>query len=120
MSQDEETTVTRDGYQFTFYPGFVSRCTLTSAQGDVELYQQEETYRLPAGQTRPNGKHRLTLAGGRKKQNVTLRVEDPEHRIKSITVELYESSTDDAGSREGEGVETITIHNDAKMCPPNC
>jgi hypothetical protein len=120
MSNAEEKTVSKDGYEVTFYPGFARRCTVGNADGQVELYSQQESYRLPNGEKLPKKNFRLRLKGGKRKQDVTLRVEDPERRIKRITVELHVSTPDEAGTRESVGTETFEIENDARLCPPNC
>jgi hypothetical protein len=120
MSQAEERTVRKDGYEVTFYPGFASRCTVKNGEGEIELYRQEESYRLPNGQTEPRRNYRLAFRGGKRKQDVTLRVDDPERRIKSITVELY-PETHGSGTRStSEDVETFSVANDAVTCPPEC
>jgi hypothetical protein len=120
MSNAEETTVSKDGYEVTFYPGFASRCTVRNAGGEVELYSQQGSYKLPNGEKEPKRNYRLSLKGGKRKQDVTLRVEDPERRIKSITVELYDSTPSESGVRETQETETFEIDNDAKLCPPDC
>ncbi len=120
MSQAEERTVKKDGYEVTFYPAFASRCAIRNGDGEIELYRQEETYRLPDGEKEPKKNFRLSLRGGKRKQDVTLRVDDPERRIKKITVELY-PSRHEAGALLDEGdTETFEVDNDARMCPPDC
>jgi hypothetical protein len=120
MSKAEEKTVSKDGYEFTFYPAFASRCTVRNTDGEVELYRQEETYRLPDGEKHPAKDFRLSLKGGRNGQDVTMRVEDPGYRIRKITVELYDR-TDEPGLRtEGAETETVEVMNEAKFCPPLC
>jgi hypothetical protein len=124
MSQAEEKTVSKDGYEVTFYPGFAGRCSVKNGEGEVELYRQTETYRLPNGERQPKRNFRLSLKGGKRKQDVTLRVEDPERRIKSITVELYSATPGEDGVRTegigGDGTESFTVDNDARTCPPEC
>ena len=86
----EDQTVSKDGYDLTFYPGFASQCRLRTAEGkEVEMYRQTEPYKLPHGQTKPRDRYRIHLKGGAKKQNVTFDVHDPERRVKRIVVELY-------------------------------
>lgn len=117
----EDTTVERDGYQLTFYPGFASRCVVRSAEGkEIELYRQKEPFRLPQGQTKPRDRYRMQLRGGAQKQNVTFDVHDPERRVKRITVELYPESH--VGGEPGpmREYETLTLDNDTICCPPYC
>lgn len=120
MSQAEERTVRKDGYELTFYPGFASRATVRGRDGEIELYRQDRPYHLPDGEKKPKSKYRITLKGGKKKQDVTLRVEDPTLRIKSIVVELYEEDRDEEATRTSEDAETFTVSNDAVHCPPVC
>lgn len=120
MPNAEEKTVSKDGYEVTFYPGFASRCTVRNAGGEVELYSQEVSYNLPNGEKLPKKNFRLSLKGGKRKQDVTLRVEDPERRIKRITVELHDSTPDESGVRETGATEMFEIENDARLCPPKC
>lgn len=117
----EEQTVDRDGYQLTFYPGFASRCTIREADGsEHELYRQQEPYRLPPGQTRPRDQHRIRLRGGRRRQDITLDVHDPEHRIARIVVELYGEGHQPGGGSGDQPVETMTVDQDSQTCPPHC
>jgi len=120
--RSEEQTVDRDGYQLTFYPGFCSRATVRGADGtEHELFEQQETYHLPADRKRPDGKHLLRLRGGKHRQDVTLRIDDPELRIARITVELYDTAYEDGTVRaQSSEVETFEISNHAKTCPPVC
>jgi hypothetical protein len=67
MSNAEEKTVSKDGYEVTFYPGFASRCTVRNAGGEVELYSQEGSYNLPNGEKLPKKNFRLSLKGGKRK-----------------------------------------------------
>jgi hypothetical protein len=120
MSQAEEKTVQKDGYELTFYPGFASRATVRNGEGEVELYKQEETYHLPKGEKKPKTKYRIALKGGKKKQSLTLDVNDPELRVKRITVELYDENHVAGAGEGGETAETLTVDNDPRYCPPYC
>lgn len=118
----EEETVTRDAYELTFYPGFCSRAVVREANGaEHPLYVQTRAYRLPPGQTRPKTRHRLRLRGGRRNQDVTLEIHDPGLRVARIMIELYEEPRrDDARRADDEPVETLTVDNHPKICPPDC
>ncbi|MBA4157002.1 MAG: hypothetical protein H0X65_05950 [Gemmatimonadetes bacterium] len=121
-ARKEEETVTKDGYELTFYPGFVSRVTVRGDGGaEHELYKQRNVYHLPKGQAKPRTKHKLRLKGGKKKQNITLDIDDPELRIARITVELYgEDHQPGGGETEDVVVETMEVQNFPKTCPPWC
>lgn len=121
----KEETIKKDGYELTFYPGFASRCTVREADGtEYALYEQDrkKPYHLPPGHTKPDSKHRLKLRGGKKKQDVTIDIDDPELRIAKITIELYDENHMPGTEAEGgeTSVETFTAENDAKICPPYC
>jgi hypothetical protein len=121
MADNEEQTVSKDGYELTFYPGFASRCTVRRADGgEVELYRQEQPYRLPGGQTRPRTRHLLRLVGGEQGQNVTLDIDDPEHRIARITIELYDQNHQPGAGRGDPTSEMLTVDQDSITCPPDC
>lgn len=122
MPQDpKERTIKKDGYELTFYPGFASRCTVRGADGaEHELYKQDKPYHLPDGHKKPDTKHKLKLKGGKKKQNITIDIDDPELRIAKITIELYDESHEPGMGSGGSAGETFTTENDAQICPPFC
>lgn len=119
--QTDDTTVSKAGYELTFYPGFASRCAVRTADGaEVEMYRQEGTYRLPDGQTKPRDRYKIHLRGGARKQDVRFDVHDPEHRVKRITVELYGEDHVVGSGVETESAEMLTLDNDSMTCPPQC
>lgn len=121
MPDQDHSTVEKDGYQLTFYPGFTSRCVVRDATGrETELYRQASTYHLPPGQARPRPSHRLKLQGGRHGQDVTLDISDPSHRIARIVVEFYGEGHVPGGRTSDASVETLTVENSSELCPPNC
>jgi hypothetical protein len=118
--QHEEETVQKDGFEFTFYPGFASACVVVDADGtEHELYKQEGVYDLPKGQKKPRSSYKLKLKGGARKQDVTLDVRDPALRIAKITIELYGEDYPEDG-RERDVMQTMTIPNHPATCPPHC
>lgn len=118
----KEETVSKDGYELTFYPGFASRCTVREEDGtEHELYKQTKPYHLPHGRTKPDTKHKLRLKGGKQQQDITFEIHDPELRIARITVELYGKGHQPGGGDEPpESRETIQILNFPTVCPPTC
>lgn len=122
--EPKEKTVQKDGYEVTFYEGFASRIVVREPGGaERELFRQSGTFHLPKGQTKPDTRHFLRLKGGRKKQDVTLDINDPELRIAKITVELYPHDVHDAGGDVAAAAaesETVEVENNPKLCPPHC
>lgn len=117
----KEETIKKDGYELTFYPGFASRCTVREADGtEYELYKQDKPFHLPPGHTKPDRKHKLTLKGGKKKQDITIDIDDPELRIAKITIELYDENHTPGMGSGGKTAETVTVQNDSQYCPPYC
>lgn len=119
----KEQTIKKEGYELTFYPGFASRCTVREADGtELELYKQDKPYHLPDGHKKPDTKHKLKLTGGKKKQDVTIDIDDPELRIAKITIELYDENYHRNTEAEGAeaSVETFSVDNNPLCCPPAC
>jgi hypothetical protein len=119
VDQDDEETVTADGFEFTFYPGFASQCIVVDADGtEHELYKQSKTFHLPHGQKKPRSQHRLRLKGGKKNQDIRLDVRDPGLRIARITIELY--GEDYEGGAKRTVAQTMNVPNEPVTCPPDC
>lgn len=123
--QVQEQTVSKDDYQFTFYPGFASRAVLRRKDGsEVELYKQEKPHKLPDGQKKPDTKHKIKLKGGKHQQDITLDIQDPGLRIARITVELYAVSPHNGveamSLTDGGDDEEVVVENHAQTCPPKC
>ena len=120
-SRQDHKTVNQDGYEITFHPAFAGRCTVqASGKGETEMYRQEEVYHLPEGQTEPPAKHRIEFRGGEHEQDFALQIDDPNHRIARITVELYDENHEPGWGKGEQSVEKITIENDTHHCPPDC
>lgn len=120
----QHQVVKRGGYELVLYPGFASRAVMHHADGsEVELYRQANPFKLLSGQTEPDTRHTIHLKGGSAGRDITLDVNDPEHRIARIRVELYPgprsgfSTMSDDEPGENDELEII---NKAKNCPPDC
>jgi hypothetical protein len=119
----EERQVEKDGYEFTYYPGFCSRATVRAANGKQhDLFAQTQTFHLPKDEKLPATRHKLRLKGGPNGQDVTLHVEDPKLRIAKITIELYGEDRQSHSPHDGKPSEseTVEIQNWSKVCPPEC
>jgi hypothetical protein len=116
----EHRTVARGGYGLTFYPGFASRAVVTAAgQAPVELYRQRGGHRLASGAGRASGTHQVVLKGGPFGRELGLTVRDPGHALARIEVDLY-GPNHVVGGRAAAAVETLTLEDDAILCPPTC
>ena len=116
----EHRTVARGGYGLTFYPGFASRAVVTAAGGaTTELYRQRGGHRLASGAGRASGTHQVVLKGGPFARDLGLTVRDPGHAIARIEVDLY-GADHVAGGPATPIAETLTLDNDATLCPPTC
>ena len=115
---DGHATAEKDNYRVTFHPAFASRCTVTGADGECEVYRQTAPHPLN-GHSHPK-KHRIHLTGGKYHRDVALEIHDPKHAIKQIHVELYgdRDPADIGSTREYPAVETFTAFNTAETCPP--
>jgi hypothetical protein len=117
----EHWAVQRGGYHLTFYPGFASRAVITAVGGPpVELYRQRGGFRLESGATRASGMHQVALRDGPFARDLGLTVRDPGHSIARIEIDLYEAGYVAGSGRAPAIVETVTLDNLAKLCPPNC
>lgn len=116
-----DQTVTKDSYTFSFNPAFASKCTVREASGtDIEMYQQQGSYKLPPGMKHPPTRHHLRFSGGKQGQDFGLQITDPKLRIKKITIELHDESHEPGRGEAGNSSETIVVENDATCCPPIC
>jgi hypothetical protein len=117
-------TVTDDPeYDVTFHPGFASECIITRKKDNRarQLYKQTETHNCGA-EGHPK-KHVIKLKGKNgKKRDITITIDDPEHSVHSLSLELYDESRDpkhEATFNPGT-TETFTVMNTAATCPPHC
>ena len=117
----DHKTVNQDGYEITFHPAFAGRCAVqTGSKGETEMYRQEEVHHLPKGQTEPPTQHRIEFRGGKHEQDFALQIDDPNHRIARITVELYDQKHEPGWGKGEKPVETVVVDNDSQHCPPHC
>ena len=105
-----------DGYHTCFYPGFVRRVVVTRDGVEHVLYEQQGSFRLPDGDTEPWTSSEFEFSGGPNAQDITLRIDDPLHRIARIDIVFRPT---EGGTEEG-GEETVTIFDTPVICPPNC
>ena len=107
------------GYRFTVHPAFSSRAVLRDADGsETELHRQNGVLNLPAGRSAGPAQHQIRLDGGALARDLGLTVDDPKHQVARITVELY--GADHVPGRGSPVVQTLTVENDAILCPPMC
>lgn len=114
-------TVHADGYDLTFYPGFLRTAAVRAAQeGEVVLYEQTEPYDIRQHPDEPLTRFMLRLQGGPNRRSVTLRVDDPEHAVAEIVVRFHPRGYRPGGRKAGPPDESVTFENDATYCPPVC
>jgi hypothetical protein len=108
------------GYDVTVHPAFSSRITRLGADGaSTELYRQQGTHNLPAGETAGPAQHVVKLQGGQFSRDIGFVVNDPRHQIARITVELY-GPDHKPGMQGSPVVERVVVANTAATCPPYC
>lgn len=105
-------------FELVVHPAFASRCTVKRNGGaEREIYKQKDVYHLN-GRKRPT-KHQIRLKGKGNQRDISFQVDDPNHSIARITVELYAEGH--AVNSEDNDTDTVfTIENDASICPPRC
>jgi hypothetical protein len=126
---DPTKTVEKDGYRATFYPGFVRTLSVRSATGEVELYDQQETFFLPPGQEKPWPSSTLEFVrpDGRR---VRLMVDDAHQQIDRIEVTFKSRAvegdarvraySDDPPADGGDDPITLVLRDGPVLCPPVC
>lgn len=118
---EDHKTVTRDAdYDVTFHPAFASACVVEKKGGPrKELYRQPDNDVVDCKDKGHPKKHVIKLKGKNgSKRDITITIDDPEHSIHRLSVELY-----DEGRKAGELTEfgdVFTVENNAKTCPPHC
>lgn len=119
-------TVKKDGYELTFYPGFLRKARVESGDGqEVVLYQQKKPYDIRGRDDEPLERFTLRLQGGRSDRDVTLRIDDPKHAIAQIVVRFHREghdprSTPPAADPVAASDETVTFDDFPILCPPVC
>lgn len=113
--------VDKDGYELTFYPGFLSKGTVQVDGKDDVLYEQKVPHGVKDQPDEPLTRYELRLQGGPNDRDVTLHVHDPKHAVAEIVVKFYPK-----GYRRPEAAgapapdEILSAVNDAILCPPVC
>ena len=115
----EHVRASTAGYTVQVHPAFSSGITVEGPNGEVQLYRQQGTFDLPAGETTPPAQHIVRLQGGAFDRDIGLVVSDPKHQIARITVELY-GPEHQVGAKNSPVVERVVVNNDAATCPPIC
>lgn len=120
-NNQENRTVQKDGYELTFNQAFSSHSSVQGPDGQtIELYRQSGVYHLPSGQNGPPKNYQIIFRGGPQNRNVSLNVQDPKNEVARIIVEFYAEGHQPGGGTSDTSVETLTVDNDGKTCPPNC
>lgn len=112
----------RHGYEVSFDPA-VTRKVTAKRQGGAELVVFEagpEGYAYPEGAEDPPAQHEIRFVGGEGGGEIGLLVDDPGHRVASITVRLYPKDRKPGGKRNPAPVETLSWANGVPTCPPIC
>ena len=120
--EDHITLTTDPDYDVVVHPAFASECTLTSrSDGSVKtLYRQD---RSKAHDCRGKGhpkKHTIKLKGKGNRRDITITIDDPDHSVASLALELYPEGRDPTAGDETEPTDTFTVMNNAFTCPPHC
>jgi hypothetical protein len=115
--------VNAEHYRAAFYPGFVRRLTVVRGDTEVVLFEQQGSFVLPAGETKPWASCGVDFSGGPGHREIGLQVYDPRHEIARIEV-VFKRSTEggeDGGGEGGDGgEERLVIEDAAILCPPTC
>jgi hypothetical protein len=118
---DDHKTVDVDtDYDVTFHPAFASRCAVTHKDGsEKELYKQKSAHNL--GKNGHPKSHVVKIRGKNgRTRDITITIDDPNHAIHSLRMELYDEGYDPMAPQPFMGGDVVTIENQATTCPPNC
>lgn len=118
-----EHTAGDNEYDVTFDRAFASSCTVTDRQTGAtrKLYEQDRTKPVDVRASGHPKKHRIVLKGKNgKKRDITITIDDPDHVIHGLTLDLYKEGRDPTVSGGSEPTETFTVTNDSVTCPPVC
>ncbi|HSU14249.1 hypothetical protein [Longimicrobium sp.] len=122
------STTPPDDYEVSFYPGFASHVHVN----EHEVYAETpgSPFVLPSGCEEPWSSSAVTIRNTAKNFNVTLHIDDPQHMIHRIHVELLDpASKKQLKSAERGAVtayqtapkpDTIVVTNTPTLCPPEC
>ncbi|HEU0052987.1 MAG TPA: hypothetical protein VFQ39_07405 [Longimicrobium sp.] len=115
----DHVTRAKNDYEVTVHPAMASKCVLKGQDGEeIELYVQDKPFKLN-GKGHPK-KHTIKLKGGKFKRDITIEVDDPNHAIKHISIQLYGDDNVPGAGLSAKAVETFDWANDSKTCPPVC
>jgi hypothetical protein len=123
MSDDHITVGGDSEYELTVHPAFASDCTVTDKRtGQArKLYEQDRSKPVDVSKKGHPKKHRIVLKGKNgKKRNITITIDDPEHAVHGITLDLYKEGRDPMQDESLDSEETFQILNHATTCPPLC
>lgn len=112
-----EKHVSKDTYELSFYPGFVSRVTVVQDSIEDALFVQDQPFVLPAGTTTPWTTSAFHLRGGPNQRHIRLEIHDPQQGIEYIEVKFKPKAGLVVGGGEGE---TVRVTNGPVLCPPAC
>lgn len=112
--------VDKDGYELTFYPGFLSRAVVQVDGREDVLYKQVESHSVKDQPDEPLPRFELRLRGGPNDRNVTLHVDDPQHAIAEIVIRMYPKGYKPEAGVSPPPAEVLSAVNDAMLCPPIC
>jgi len=115
---DGHKTAEKNNYTVTFHPAFASRCAISGADGECEVYKQQGVHQMN-GAEHPK-RHTIRLKGGQYDRDITLDVHDPKHHISGITVHMYGEGHVPGTRSTATTVESLSIDNRAVTCPPDC
>ena len=115
----DHVTHAKNDYTVTFHPAMASKCILKGKTGEeITLYVQDKPFKLN-GKGHPK-KHTIKLQGGTYNRDITIELDDPNHHVKHISLQLYGNDNVPGAGLAAESVETFDWFNDGKTCPPAC
>ncbi|HEX8245294.1 MAG TPA: hypothetical protein VF541_17405 [Longimicrobium sp.] len=112
-------------YEVSFYPGFASAIHVNKHV----LHKEREAFVLPSGSEQPWTYSAVTIKNTEEDFTVTLHIDDPQHRVHRICVELMHPDAKKKLKAEGQRVvahsngdpkDEIIIENTPTLCPPDC
>lgn len=120
--EDHKTVTVDTDYDVTFHPAFASACVVEKKGGArKELYRQPDNDVVDCNEKGHPKKHVIKLKGKNgSKRDITITIEDPEHSVHSLSLELYDEARDPKMDQTFDTTETFTVMNSAMTCPPVC
>jgi hypothetical protein len=121
MDKNHKTVTSDADYDVTFHPAFASACIVKPKDGQArELYRQPKDEVVNCKDEGHPKRHVVKLKGKGNRRDITITIDDPEHSIHALTLELYEEGRSPKETAKWEAGDTFTVLNDAKTCPPHC